>query len=263
MRSFKIVLGALILIPLFFVLIVFCGNTSEREVEPKASVETPKPVEKIADPEEILLYAKNRQALETAVNAYFEKAVASGDIVGAGVSIVKGDSIMMSEGFGKRKSGANDKVDGETIFRLGSLSKGFAGILAADLEDEGKLNWSDKVRDFIPGFQLGDAKNTNKITLAHILSHTSGTPYHSFTNLVDAGIPLKEIAKQFKEVKPISEPGELYSYQNAMFSLSGEMMRKVTGENISDELQLRFFNPLEMCSTTSDYEVLSNSPDIA
>ncbi|MGB6154134.1 MAG: serine hydrolase domain-containing protein [Pricia sp.] len=263
MRRFKILIVALIAVPLVFMLFMIYGNTSEPKPEPKVVVETPKTLETVADPEDILLYHKKRKKLRTVLTAYFKKAVAAGDIVGAGVSIVKGDSILVSEGFGKRKSGGKDKVDGETIFRLGSLSKGFAGVLAADLEDEGKIQWSDKVRDFIPEFQLGDTKNTNKITLAHILSHTSGTPYHSFTNLVDAGIPLQEIAKQFKDVKPISEPGALYSYQNAMFSLSGEMMRKVTGESIADALQSRFFNPLEMCSTTTDYEVLSNSPDIA
>lgn len=263
MRRFKILIGALIAIPLFFILLIIFGNTSEPEPELKVITDAPKSVEPVADPEDILAYSKNREALEIALTAYFKEAVASGDIVGAGVSIVKGDSILFSEGFGKRKSGGTDKVDGETIFRLGSLSKGFAGVLAADLEDEGKIQWSDKVRDFIPDFRLGDTKNTDKITLAHILSHTSGTPYHSFTNLVDAGIPIQEIAKQFKDVTPISEPGALYSYQNAMFSLSSEMMRKVTGENISDALQSRFFNPLEMCSTTTDYEILSNSPDIA
>ncbi len=263
MRSFKILIVVLIAIPLCFVLVMFWGNTSDPKPELKALIQAPRPVEIVADPEDILLYTKNRQALKTALTAYFKKAVASGDIVGAGVSIVRGDSIVLSEGFGKRKSGGKDKVDGETIFRLGSLSKGFAGVLAADLEDEGKIHWSDKVRDFIPDFQLGDKKNTDKITLAHILSHTSGTPYHSFTNLVDAGIPLREIAARFKEVKPISEPGALYSYQNAMFSLSSEMMRKVTGEDISETLQNKFFNPLGMCSTTTDYETLSNSPDIA
>ena len=263
MRRFKILIGALITIPLVLVFIMFYGNSSDSEPEPKVVVETPKPIEPVADPEDILAYTKNRIALQKALKKYFRKAVASGEIVGAGVSIVKGDSILVSKGFGKRKSGGTDKVDGETIFRLGSLSKGFAGVLAADLEDEGKIQWSDKVRDFIPDFQLGDSKNTDKITLAHILSHTSGTPYHSFTNLVDAGIPLQEIARQFKDVKPISEPGALYSYQNAMFSLSSEMMRKVTGEDIADALQSRFFNPLEMCSTTTDYEILSNSPDIA
>ena len=263
MRSFKILIGALIAIPLFFALIMFCGNTSEPKPEPKALVETPKPVETVVDPEEILQYNNHRIELNKALATYFKKALASKDIVGAGVSIVRGDSIVISEGYGKRKSGENNNVDGETIFRLGSLSKGFAGVLAADLEDEGKIHWSDKVRDFIPDFQLGDEQNTDKITLAHILSHTSGTPYHSFTNLVDAGIPLREIAARFKEVKPISEPGALYSYQNAMFSLSAEMMRKVTGEGIADALQNRFFNPLGMCSTTTDYEILSHSPDIA
>lgn len=263
MRSFKILLVALVAIPLFFVLIMFCGNTAEAKPELKALIETPKPVEIVADPQEILLYDKNRRTLQTALASYFKKALVSGDIVGAGVSIVRGDSIVISEGFGKRKTGGKAKVDGETIFRLGSLSKGFTGVLAADLEDEGKLHWGDKVHDFIPDFQLGDKKNTDNITLAHILSHTSGTPYHSFTNLVDAGIPLTEIAKRFQEVKPISEPGALYSYQNAMFSLSSLMMRKVTGVDIADALQNRFFNPLGMCSATTDYETLSNSPDIA
>ena len=55
----------------------------------------------------------------------------------------------------------------------------------------------------------------------------------------------------------------MYSYQNAMFSLSAEMMKKVTGQELEESLQQRFFNPLEMCSTTTDYETLSHSSDIA
>ena len=263
MRSFKILIGALIAIPLFFMLITFCGNTSASRPEPKAMVDTPKPVKAVVDPEDILRYRKNQRDLKSALQSYFNKAVASGDIVGAGVSIVKGDSIILSGGFGKRKVDGNAKVDGQTVFRLGSLSKGFAGVLAAELKDEGKLHWEDKVRDFIPGFQLGDEKNTDKITLANILSHTSGTPYHSFTNLVDAGIPLKTIAGHFKEIQPISKPGELYSYQNAMFALCGEMMHKATGEDIAELLRKRIFNPLGMCSTTTDYGSLSRIEDVA
>ncbi|HET8736724.1 MAG TPA: serine hydrolase domain-containing protein [Pricia sp.] len=278
MRSVKILIGALIAIPFFFILVIFCGSaasdTSEAIKNPvkadhaslgpeKASADTPKPVKTVVDPEEALRYERNQRELQRAVNLYFKKAIASGDIVGAGVSIVRGDSTVLSGGYGKRSSTGNAKVDGNTIFRLGSLSKGFAGILAADLETEGKLNWDDKVRDFIPDFRLGDLNNTDKITLAHILSHTSGAPYHSFTNLVDAGIPLAKIAKRFKEVEPISEPGDLYSYQNAMFSLCGEMMRKVTGKNIQKLLQLRIFNPLGMCNTTTDYGVLARSENVA
>ena len=72
---------------------------------------------------EINIYKANQQALHEALTQYFEKAIASGDIVGAGVSIVKGDSIVISGGFGKRNVRLDDKVDAETVFRLGSLSK--------------------------------------------------------------------------------------------------------------------------------------------
>ncbi len=215
------------------------------------------------DPKEGLLYQWRQQELNAAVKAYFDKAIASGDIVGAGVSIVKGDSIVISEGFGKRNIDTDQAVDGQTIFRLGSLSKGFTGILAVNIVNEGKLHWDDKVRDQIPGFQLGDSDNTDKITLANLLSHTAGAPYHSFTNLIEAGLPLSEIAERFKEVRPIGNPGAIYSYQNALFALSADMIYNATGMEITKSLEDRFFKPLEMCATTTDYESLEHAENVA
>jgi len=135
--------------------------------------------------------------------------------------------------------------------------------LTADLKSEGKLNWQDKVSDYIPQFQLGDESNTDKVRLAHILSHTSGTAYHSFTNLVEAGLSMEKIAGRFDEVNPISEPGEMYSYQNAMFALSGEIVKKVTGNTISVALQNRFFEPLGMSTACTDYETLIQNTNVA
>ena len=209
------------------------------------------------------LYEWQKKELKAAIKAYFEKAIASGTIVGAGLSIVKGDSILISDGFGKRNAHTNDRVDGNTIFRLGSLSKGFAGILAADLIDEGYIDSDDKVIDCIPEFQLGDKANTDNITLASILSHSSGAPYHSYTDLVEAGLPLTDIAWRFKYVKPVSGPGQIYSYQNALFALSGEMIYQCTGQEITTSLEDRFFNPLGMCSTTMDYESLVSADNVA
>ena len=212
---------------------------------------------------EVAKYKSQQRELKVAIKAYFDKAIASGVIVGAGVSIVRGDSIVISDGFGRRNINFNDKVDGETIFRLGSLSKGFAGILAANLEAGGKLEWEDKVIDHLPEFRFGDSINSRKITLAHILSHSSGAPYHSFTNLVEAGLPLKEIAGRFKEVTPISDPGQMYSYQNAMFALSWEVMSKASGHEIPKALQNRIFKPLGMSSTSIDHKTLVNSENVA
>lgn len=217
----------------------------------------------VANEKAVKIYKKHQQLLNNALVAYFDKAIAAGDIVGAGVSIVKGDSIVISNGFGKKSIKSNDKVNGETVFRLGSISKGFTGVLAAKLKSEGILDWTDRVRDYLPDFQLGDSVNTNKITLAHILSQTSGTPYHSYTNLIEAGLSLSEIAKRFKEIVPISTPGELYSYQNAMFALSGEVMEKSTHQDIKTLLNTKFFKPLQMNTVSMDYETLGRNNNVA
>ncbi|TVZ59696.1 beta-lactamase class C [Flavobacteriaceae bacterium MAR_2010_105] len=211
----------------------------------------------------IAVYKTQQQALQDALTDYFEKAIASGDLVGAGVSIVKGDSVIISNGFGKRHVKRKDAVDGQTVFRLGSLSKGFAGVLAANLKCDDQLDWTDKVSDYLPEFQFGNHHTTHQITLAHLLSQTSGAPYHSYTNLIEAGLSLKDIAGRFKNVTPISKPGALYSYQNAMFALSGEVMQQVAGRDINTLLQETFFKPLKMDHISMDYEALAQETNVA
>ncbi|PXX29902.1 serine hydrolase [Arenibacter sp. ARW7G5Y1] len=262
MKKSKTFIGISLLI-LTLVTLFLNAFKSAPDLGPKVAVTSIEHLKDALAAKENLLYKKHQDELKVALQAYFYKAISAGDIVGAGVSIVKDDSILISDGYGKRNINRDEGVDGGTIFRLGSLSKGFAGVLAAELKDEGKLHWEDRVSDFIPEFKFGDKDNTNKITLANILSHTSGTPYHSYTNLVEAGLPLQDIAQRFKDITPISEPGSMYSYQNAMFALCGEMIHKATGQDISEVLTNTFFNPLGMCSTTMDYETLTHTENVA
>ena len=262
MRGLKILSVLTLLSLTFFAIIAFnvvsddekaLRNPSESDISKKSLLH--KTLER--------RYAIEKQELKIALEAYFNKAIASGEIVGAGVSIVKGDSIVVSEGYGKRSVKKDPKVNGETVFRLGSLSKGFTGVLVAELEDEGKLNFDDKVVDYIPEFHFGSDRNTQKVKLSHILSHTTGTPYHSFTNLVEAGLSMNTIASRFEEVKPISEPGIQYSYQNAMFALSQEIVRKTTGKDTKIELKNRFFRPLHMDNVSMTHIALMAQKNVA
>ncbi len=257
MRRYKILGGIMLLV----LLVVAVSKAITTESETIQSNITPEQL--LAEQNKAKDYRLRQRLLKKAVGVYFAKAIKAGDIVGAGVSIVKGDSILISSGFGKRKSNEKAKVDGKTIFRLGSLSKGFAGVLAASFQAEGKLDWNDKVTDYIPKFQLGDVANTAKIKISHILSHSSGAPYHSFTNLVEANIPVAKIAGRFHEVKPQSEPGIQYSYQNAMFALIQEVVLKSTGQKVKTSLQNRFFTPLNMSTVSMNHETLTKSKNVA
>lgn len=257
MHRFKLVFGSLLLVLILFVLSAATLETKVEEVSPEELQQ------RMAMQKEAKIYASRKRALEEAVKQYFNQAIASGEIVGAGVSIVKGDSIILSQGYGKRNNQKGTRIDGETVFRLGSLSKGFTGVLAAKLVEEQEFDFMDKVTDYLPEFVFGDSANTKQIKIAHLLSHTSGAPYHSYTNLVEAGLSMGKIVGQFKEVQPQSPPGIQYSYQNAMFALSQEIMLQATGQDINTLLMQRFFEPLGMYSASMDHASFLEQGNIA
>ncbi|MGB3775669.1 MAG: serine hydrolase domain-containing protein [Leeuwenhoekiella sp.] len=225
------------------------------------SIKTKKDFEK--DSKELKSYTYKKTKIAEALDTYFENAIDDNEIVGAGVSIVNGDSIVFSGGFGKRSILLEDSIDEQTVFRLGSLSKGFAGVLSSMFVDKELLSWDSKVEDYVEGFRLGSFENSSKITLRNIISHTSGSPYHSYSDLVEAGMDLDEIAKRFKRVVPVAEPGELYSYQNAIFALSGTLIEKASGHSFSDLLKEELFSPLTMITPSSDYTSLLANDNIA
>lgn len=213
--------------------------------------------------QEEYIYKIRKTAVNNALQQYFKNAIDQGLIIGAGVSIVSGDSIIFKGGFGKRNALKNDSVNGETVFRLGSLSKGFTGILAGIEVQEGNLNWNDKLADAVPQFHLKNKLNEQAITLSNVLSHTTGVPYHCYTNLVEDGLPLAQIAEKFKVINTNSKPGFIYSYQNAMFALSGEMMQSVTGQTIQQLLQNKIFSPLNMQTASTDYDAMIQTKNYA
>ena len=158
----------------------------------------------------VALYKKRQIKIKSATGRLFQLMQLPKAILLVRVSVLsRGDSIHYFRRFWEKKRvNETDVVSGKTIFRLGSLSKGFTGVLAASLQADNSWNLNDKVIDYLPKFQLGSIVTTpKKLPLAHILSHSSGTPYHSYTNLVEAGIPIETIATKFDQVDPISEPG--------------------------------------------------------
>ena len=198
-----------------------------------------------------------------ALQDYFDIAINNGEIIGAAVVVVHKDGLIYQGGFGRRKASEDLKIDENTIFRIGSLSKGFAGILGAVLVDEEKMDWDDLIYKRIPEFQLIDAEHAKKVSLAHILSHSSGMPYHTYTNLVEANISLEEIAQQLKTIEDIQPLGEIFSYQNAVFALSGTYYERITNQTMPALLKEKLFDPLEMKHASATYEAMSREENIA
>ncbi len=183
--------------------------------------------------------------------------------VGAAVVIVSHDSVIFRKTYGIRKVGEPDLIDLNTVFRLASVSKGFAGVLASMLDEKNILDIDQSIISILPGFQLKDSINTNDLKLLHTLNHTSGIVPHAYDNLVEANIPMKEIISRFKDVDIAAPPGEVYGYQNAIYSLIDTILKVKTGDDYNLNLKKYIFDPLGMNTASSDFGSMTNNDNIA
>lgn len=182
---------------------------------------------------------------------------------GAAVAIVYDSTVILLKGYGVKEAGTTDSIDIHTVFRLASVSKPFASFLTGILVQEKVLNWNDTVLHHWPGFTLKTPEHTKQITLRHVLSHSTGLPYHTYTNMIEEALPFDTLLSYLRDVKLVSKPGELYSYQNVGYSIIGKVIEEVTGKTYQQQLKEKVFTPLQMADASTDYIGLLSSGNMA
>lgn len=258
-----IVCGLLSLVGLAF---VYSANAPKKELElipetekiaPIAAVVPEKDVTAIADPNPYV------QKVLLQYEEFIERAIRAGTSPGAAVAIVKDSSIIYLKGFGLKQTGKPDSININTVFRLGSVSKCFASVLAGTLVNDHLFNWDDPIIKYLPDFALKSKESTEKLTVRHVLSHTMGLPYHAFTNMIEERAPLDTLLKELRYLDLIGEPGKVYSYQNVGYSLIGEVIKVTTHKSFEESLTEKVFLPLHMKNSSASYEAMVNNANIA
>jgi beta-lactamase class C len=196
-------------------------------------------------------------------NTFIKAEIDTTGNVGAAVAIVCGNSLVFIKPYGVKKTGTNDSVDIHTVFRMASVSKGFAGVLAAKLEHENRINLNDKVIEYLPGFRLKDSVNERELSIRNTLNHTSGLTPHAYDNLIEANIPMRDIISQLKDVDICDTPGKVYGYQNALYSLIDTILVIKTQKSYSQLLCDELFQPLGMNDASSDFKSIEEGNNIA
>ena len=182
---------------------------------------------------------------------------------GAAIVVVKDSTVVLLDGLGVKTSNSNDSIDINTVFRLGSLSKGFAGILTGVLVEKKYIDWDTKVKDHLPDFVLQDDNQASEIEIRHLLSHTTGLPLHSYTNLLEEGMELKQIMPKLKSVDLISKEGQLMSYQNVAFAIIEEVLKTATEKDFEQLLEDHIFSPANMSHSSCSIEAISSLTNMA
>lgn len=202
-------------------------------------------------------------SLPAEVQTWVDAVSASGATPALGVAIVRTGQPNLLFVAGETYSGSGQVVDEHTVFRLASVSKGFAATLCGLLADAGFLSLRQNVVDLVPGLQLADPNAAAALTLERLLSHQTGLPHHTFDMKLEANAPLIELIQSLPSVRPACAVGGCYAYQNVMFNVAADAAFGAVGSFFPVELTRRLLVPLEMHDTSVGREALMGSSNWA
>ncbi|WP_282949443.1 MULTISPECIES: serine hydrolase domain-containing protein [unclassified Sphingopyxis] len=221
-----------------------------------------------------------------ATAAFIEGFVDRRELAGTLAAIGKGQGALDVFGAGTQAMDSARAVDGDTIWRLYSMTKPVTGIAAMILIEDGKLKLDQPIADILPAFAKMKVQNTpdgsltdvrdatTLITVRHLLTHTAGLGYGivqkgplrdayneqgilggQVSRLPIPGLPaskpapsLAEFADRLAKLPLVHEPGTQWSYSVGL-DLLGRVIEVVSGQPFDLFLKARLFDPLGMKST--------------
>lgn len=188
---------------------------------------------------------------------YLQKAIASKEIPGASILVKIRGKIVLRKGFGFSNLETQTPIKPESIHELASVSKQFTAAATMLMVEDGKLKLSSSIAEYIE-----DAPEAwKKITVEHLLHHTSGLPDYLFgVNVFTENVRPFTLVNRLKTRKLLFEPGTKWEYSNSGYMMLGYLIDKVSGTSFADVVRTRIFAPAGMKTAvvTNPSEVLLN-----
>ena len=188
-----------------------------------------------------------------------------------GVSIVVGvitPNGTSVSGYGNISKANSTKVNGDTIFDIGSVTKTFTAALLAEMAKRGIVNLDDPIEKYLPSNVTVPSYNGHKITLEDLATHTSGLP--DLPQAVEGpgqyrSLPTQQIYNIISNSSLVSEPGTRVNYSNLGVGLLGHALSLKAGIPYEQLLRDRILNVLGMDSTgiaMNSTQITTPPPDL-
>lgn len=164
---------------------------------------------------------------------------------GAALMVIRSGKPILVRTFGLANIEENIRVDGNTNFRLASVTKQFTATATLMLADRGRLRLDDPVIRYFPQLPA----YANDVTIRHLLQHTSGIP--DYEPLVEVTFPQQVHDRDVIEILSKTDatyfpPGSEFRYSNSGYAVLAMLVEKLSGKSFPDFLQDNIFGPLRM-----------------
>jgi len=222
-----------------------CGTLSSFHIDPSEK--------------ETIRYA-SKQDLDAEVKSLVEPVMLEKDIPGLALGVLLSNGEMKFYNYGVASKETLQPIDSDTVFDIGSLSKGFLGLMTAQLIHEGTLSWHTTLQEvFPPGTPL--SADAAQITLEQLATHTSGLPRQPYT-LQTLGYFIEylfsgnsfyrhlNLDATLDYLATFQRPSKVVpTYSNIGYGLLGYAIEQRTGQTLEDLLAARIIQPLKLTHT--------------
>jgi CubicO group peptidase (beta-lactamase class C family) len=164
--------------------------------------------------------------------------------VGLSVAVARNRTMILSKGYGLAEIEHDAKANGDSMFRMGSITKQFTAAAIMRLVEQGKISLDDAITKHVTGYNT----QGRAITIRHLLTHTSGIKSYTEIKRVMEDEPEREFTHQemldMVQDEPLAfEPGTKSEYCNTGYYLLGVIIENVSGKSYCAYLQDEFFGP--------------------
>jgi CubicO group peptidase (beta-lactamase class C family) len=173
-------------------------------------------------------------------------------VPGVGLALVAKDRIMWAGGVGKADLASGRNVEADTLFRAGSITKGFVVLALLKLQQDGKIDLNAKLEDVVPEVPVDNPWSaTHPVRIVNLLEHTAGFddmhPRAAYNVHDPPDFPFIETFKRYPEPFTVRwPPGTIMSYSNPDYGVAGYLIEKASGERFGDYIREAVFAPLGM-----------------
>jgi CubicO group peptidase (beta-lactamase class C family) len=171
-------------------------------------------------------------------------------VPGASVAVLA-DGVVTAAASGVLNVATGIDATTDSLFQIGSITKVWTTTLAMQLVDDGALELDAPVRAYLPQFRVADAAVSEKVTVRHLMTHSSGIDGDHFVDTGRGDDALDKYVATCADVPQVHPLGAAFSYCNTGFSVLGRIVEVITGDVWDTLLADRIVRPLGLTHTVT------------
>jgi CubicO group peptidase (beta-lactamase class C family) len=152
-------------------------------------------------------------------------------------------------GYGVTNVDYPQPVDGDTLFRIASITKTFTGTTVMRLVEQGLLDLDARVRTYLPDFRVADEIASERVMLRECLNHSAGWLGDYSLDFGRGEDALARYVASMANLPQLTPPGTQFAYSNSALAVAGRVIEVVTGQTYEDAVRKVVLEPLGLDHT--------------